>query len=793
MNKRIIITIILAIYFIDVLSQENSITGLVFDDLIKEPIEYANITVSLKTDSSFISGCITNSEGVFNIDNLPDGNYDVEISFIGYQSKTYKNILIEDEKKDLGKIELNISSENLDAVTIVANKPSIIYKVDRKVIDAGSFPGANVAMDLLENVPSVQVSIDGRNLSYRGDGVFKVFINGKSVNNGIERLKEIPAKQIDKIEIITNPSAKYSAEGTAGIINVILKKSRLQGYALSSSLQADTRGTYEWLFSVNKNWKKGGWYVNGQYAKYVWRESNISKYQKIDNSDSYQISILKGKEQAGGDMNNLNIGFNYDLTSKDEIDISFFINPFNCTNEDRQKGSVDEQNFINNIRQSQINYNLENKRDLSYRYYGPSLSYKHKFNKTGSKFISVEFDYFAYLNELDELSIDKKIYADSTIRQGYFNTEQNEQDFEFSIDYENPIGDDYKIDLGLSVETNHIPKSTFENGYFDDNNNITPFPNSNKYQEVNFERDVYAAYLTFKGKYKKFEYQFGVRGEHTRKVSDYSYISTSKNSIPYNDSFTDFFPSFHTTYSLSETHQLAFSYSKRISRPQYYNLMPIKQYSDPYSYTIGNAHLNPTYTNALEINYKKSWDNDFFSTELFARQTNNLMQFYSRVDANNFIYLIPENIGHSKSIGSEIMGAYNVTSWWVSNLSISLYSYQLSVDVDDLQYTNSQLKSDIKFNNTFNLAKSIKIRLNFSYYSPSTSAQIETSDYYITRLAISKSFFKEHWEMMLFTNSVFGNIKYSSIDESEKYYIEIYTETLQYLGFSISYNFNNQE
>ncbi|MBE9468116.1 MAG: TonB-dependent receptor [Bacteroidetes bacterium] len=793
MKNKLLIVIILTVQFTSVFSQESSIRGIVFDKFQKQPLEYANVTVKSQNDSLFISGCITNEKGFFKIESLPSGNYNLEISFIGYQAKRFENISLKGGEKDLGKIELSISAENLNAVTIIANKPSVIYKVDRKVIDAGNFPDANFAMDLLENVPSVQISIDGSKLAYRGDGVFKVFINGKAVTNGTERLREIPAKQIEKVEIITNPSAKYSAEGTAGIINVILKKTRLKGYAINSNLQIDTRGTYELLFSINKNGKKGGWYVNGQYAKYVWWKANVNQNQTVENFNSYQTTLLDSKQQSGGNMNNLTIGFNYDLTPKDEIDFSFFINPFNCTNEDSPITSVNERNFINNILQSEINYELSNVRYLSYRYYGPSFSYKHKFNKIGSKFISVNFDYFAYLNKLSEQSIDSKIYANSTIKQGYYNTEQNEKDIELSIDYENPIGDNYKIETGISLETNHIPKSTFENGYFNNKNNITPFANSVKYQQVHFARDVYSAYFTFKGKYNKFDYQFGLRGEHTRKVSDYTYISSTENTTSYDNAFTDIFPSFHTTYSFSETHQIAFSYSKRISRPQYYKLMPIKQYSDPYSYTIGNADLNPTYTNALELNYKKSWNKDFFSTELFARQTNNLMQYYTRVDTNGLMFLMPENIGSSQSIGSEIMGTYNIASWWISNLSVSLYSYQLSVDVDGLQYTNNQFKFDIKFNNTFNLPKSIKLKLNFSYYSPSISAQIETSDYYITKLAISKSFFKDHWKLLVFTNNILGNIKSNSIDKSKNYYIETNTEILQYLGFSISYSFNNQK
>ena len=793
MKNLILLILFLVISNIKVFSQSSYIRGLVIDSLSQQPIEYANITITTKNDSSFITGGISNRKGIFSIKNLQAINYNIEISFIGYQAKILKNIPLKTDENNLGRILLSASAENLNAVTISENKSSIIYKVDRKVINAESFPEANFAINLLENVPSVQVSIDGSSLTYREDGVFKILINGRPVNNGVERLREIPAKQIDKIEIITNPSAKYSAEGTAGIINVILKKTRLQGYAINSSFYTETRGSYEWLFSVNKNGKKGGWYVNGRLAKYIWQQINESKYQEIFQSDFKQVTNLQSKQSFGGNMNNLNIGFNYDLNSKNEIDFSFFINPLNCTNENNSNTSINEKTFIDDSLKSNINYNLTNNKYLAYKYFGPSFSYKHKFNEDGSKYISVDFDYSAYVNQLTEQSIDRKIYADSIIKQGYYNTEQNEQDIELNIDYENPINDNYKIETGLGIETNHIPKSTFENGYFDDENNITPFQNNLKYQEVNFFRDIYSGYFTFRGKYKKIEYQLGLRSEYTRKNADYMYVLSNNNTIPYNNHFISFFPSFHTTYSFSETHQIAFSYSKRISRPQYYKLMPIRQYSSPYSYEIGNAKLTPSYINALELNYKKSWDKDFLSVELFAHQISDLMQYYTRVDTNGLIYSKPENIGTSESIGSELSGTYNFSSWWVSNLSLSLYSYKLLVNIDNKNITTSQFKSDINFNNTFRLPKSVKIKINFSYYSPSIKAQIQTSSYYITKIAISKSFFKEHWDLLLFTNNVIGNIKYNSISKDDNYYIETNTDILQYFGFSIAYNFNNQK
>lgn len=795
MNKKIIIFLLILFNYLVAFSQNYSIRGVVVDSISNQKIEYANVSITTKSDSLFISGGITNQEGIFYIKNLENKKYDIEISFIGYQSKIIQNLILKKGDNEIGIIRLSPTTENLNTVTVTANKSSIIYKVDRKVINAESFPEATSGIELLENVPSVQVSIDGKELKYREDGIFKVLINGKPVNNGVEKLREIPAKQIDKIEVITNPSAKYYAEGTAGIINVILKKTRLQGYAINVGYTGDTRGTYQWLFSINKNGKKSGWYINGQYANYIWDYEKENELQEIKNINSTNFNNLETIKKSGGKMNFIEAGFNYDITPKDEIDFSFNINPFSQTNEVNAKTKVNTKIFVNDTTQIETNYNIENSRYLAYRYYGPTLTYKHKFNQSGSKFLSFDIDYSAYLNKLTDRIIDSKIYTDTTIKQGAFNTEQNEKDVKLNINYENPIGDDYNIETGISIETNHIPQSTFENGYFKDNNITTQFDYSYINQEIFFIRDIYATYLSFKGKMKKLDYKIGLRSEYTVRTSDYSFVDTNynKTKVPYNKDFLNFFPSFHTTYSFTEDHQIALSYSKRISRPQYYELMPVRQYETPFSYTIGNAKLNPTYINAIELNYKKSWNNNFFSTEIFSRFTDNVMQYYTRVDANGLMYLTNENVGKSQSIGSEIMGTYNFTSWWVSNLSLNLYSYKLFVYMDNKSYNKSQFNSDTKFNNTFKLPKSIKIKINFTYYSPSITAQSTTKSYYLTKIAISKSFFKDHWNLLLYTNNIFGDIKEETFYNGDAYNVNQENKILQFFGFSVSYDFNNQE
>lgn len=218
--QRIII-VILFLYF-NCIAYASSISGILIDSISHEPIAYGNAILTSKNDTSFLVGSITDDKGYFIIEGIPNGIYNLKISFIGYQSIIKNNIYV---KKDtmLGVIKLSVISENLSEIGIIGNKVPVTYKVDRKVIDPGSCINGSVAMDMLKNVPSVQVDIEG-NLTYRGDGNFEVFINGHPVSNGVEKLKQLSIAKIEKIEIITNPSAKYNAEGTAGIIQVILKR-----------------------------------------------------------------------------------------------------------------------------------------------------------------------------------------------------------------------------------------------------------------------------------------------------------------------------------------------------------------------------------------------------------------------------------------------------------------------------------------------------------------------------------------------------------------------------------------
>lgn len=792
--KNKFFTILFSLSYLLVFTQNCKLTGELTDNESGEPIPYANAILTSSKDSTFLQGAITNEQGLFSIENIKAGTYHLKLSFMGYQTVQMNSVLLQRGTRNIGQVSLNRFTENLDAVIVKATKPPISYKVDKKVIDAGSFPGASVAMDLLENIPSLQVNFEGK-LTYRGDGTFKVYINGQPVSNGEEKLLQLPAEKIDKIEVITNPSAKYNAEGTAGIIQVILKKNRLQGYAINSSIRAATYGSYQWLFSIDQKGEKGGWYFQGHLRQDVWNKKKVDENQLIlqENTLYQTTSVLNNKD--GGIRSFIEAGFNYDLTSKDYISFSLHVNPLKSTEEHIKSGEVSDLLYESSMLIDEENYFLTSKSKLSYRYLGTRFEYKHAFNKERTHLLSTFMNYSTYLHALDEVKIDEKKYSTFIDRLGYKGAEYNEIVFVANVSYKNKLSELSSFEVGSEINLDHLPKVTSISGVFDDDNNLIPFPNEPKEQEVDFKQDIYAAFLIFKSSFNKLEYQLGLRTEFTDRKSNYRYLADEdvQMQIPAENQFLDFFPSFHTVYNFSETHQLALNYSRRISRPNYWKLIPLSQYSSPYTYYTGNGNLLPTYSNAFEIAYTKSRGKDFIGIELFARNSHNIIQSYSTTGTEDILFYSPENIGDSWSTGAELMVGIDIYSWWNLNMSSSLYSYKLFVNIYDISRTESQLRSDGRINNTFLLPKDITVKWDLNYRSPSVAAQSKRDDYFYSNLAIKKDFNEKQWQLTLAYSDIFHSKKYYSYWFGKDFSIESYNKIIPFLSFKVSYNLDNQK
>ncbi|MBI9063844.1 MAG: TonB-dependent receptor [Marinilabiliaceae bacterium] len=776
-------------------AQQGKISGRLLDGDSGEPIPYANALITSPADSAVFMGAITDNAGHFMIADIPQGTgYLVKLSFVGYQSVTLNDVLVQRGERDLGEIRLSVLTENMDEVTVRAARSAISYKVDRKVIDAGSFPGANVAMDLLDNVPGLQVDFEGK-LTYRGDGTFKVYINGHPVANGEEKLKEIPAERIDRVEVITNPSAKYDSEGTAGIIQVILKKNRLQGYAISASAKVDTREGYDWLFGVDQKGEKGGWYVKGKLQKYQWTWSTNDMMRQTQEGQNRYVTLIH-EDKKGFSFNNwLDLGFNYDLTEKDYIDLAINVEPLKRTNEEAAEGTIREQLFQNTqIDQDEV-YNLNSDSYLSYRYLGIDFTYEHAFNKKRDHLLSAYISYSGYLHPLKEWQKDTKSTPVVTERTGHKGSEENEVFWSANINYARPLGENSSFEMGVEINTDEIPKLSTTSGWFDKDDNIIPFSTDRLNQEVVFHENIYAGYVTYKGQVNKLEYQLGARVEHTDRQSDYSYTNENGERVeePARKNFTDFFPTIHAVYNFSEANQLSASYSKRINRPDYWTLIPMNQYSSPYSFYQGNGNVLPSYSHALELGYKRSWDKDFIAFETFARRTLNLRQNYTRQLSERITRYTPENVGASWSIGAEVMAGVDVYAWWNMNLSTSFYSYHLHTEIEDIDKKEQQYRFDSRLNQTFLLPASMTLKWDVSYKSPIISAQERREDYFFTNVAVRKGFMKDQWKVTVTAHNLLNTLKYDHTAEGTGFLIETHTTEKPYFSLKVVYRFDNQK
>lgn len=794
--KKLLIIITFVTLSISVLSAEYSysISGRIIDQVSQIPIPYAGITLFMHNDSTMVDGLITDDNGEFQLNKLHKGQYDLRISFMGYQTRLISDLTIESASIAIGTIELFPDNKELNEVVVTGAPSAISYKVDRKVINAASFPGANVALDLLENVPSLQVSADGK-LTYRGDGVFKVYINGHPVDNGDEKLRQIPANRIEKVEVITNPSSSYSSEGTAGIIHVILKKNRLEGYAITSTIKDNTRGGYLYSFSIDRKYEKSGWSISGDIGKAVYEDATKTDFQEITSGNDVYQYLFDIDMNETSKSSNLEIGYNWDISKKDYLNFAGHINPMHNKSSHSYKGTSEDIHYQFNALVSDSLFDYRHDYQSNYGYAGATLDYSHNFNDEGTQVLSFYVDYSTYLEALTSKTIESKLFEDIATQQGKIYKEDNEMLIEAKINYLHPLKKEWTLEIGFDANIDHIPNLSLTNGTFDASGNLNPFGNESKNQEVKFVQDIYAPYFSIQKEWSKFSMKAGTRVERTNRRADYSYISTSDQLVtqPYNDQFSQFFPTVHMVYNFSENQQMMMGYSRRIQRPDYWEFMPLKEYTSYNDYFVGNTDLQPSFTDAYEIAFKKSWDKDFLSIETFFRNSTDVIATIYEADSQGGIVHMPMNAGNSVSSGIEVMGGVDLFKWWNLNASFSSYYYGIDITYASEKNSDYTWQSECRLNNSFTLPAALSFKWNFKYNSPSIEMQSHVDGYYTSDVSISKGFNEKRWLLVLTYVNLFDSDHYETVTRSNNLYISNNYRDRPYLSLRLTYTFNNQQ
>ncbi len=727
------------------------ISGQVIDSKTKSPMSYVTVSLLDAKDSSMVTGAITNDIGEFVISRVKYGNYLVRFSFIGYKNKYIPNVVISKEKQnfDFNKVEFAADEEVLESVEIVVDKPVVSYEIDKKVVNVENMTtvAAASALEVLQNIPSITVDMDG-NVSLRGSAGFTLLIDNVPANmDASDALQMIPASNIKDIEIITNPSAKYNAEGNAGIINIILKKDKLDGISTLINLNGGNYNNYggDFLVSVNKN--KIKFNIGGNYK-------NANRYRDIYQIRETQVgdalSQIEGQGEHRFYRTNYGINTALEYTPNRKSTFSFGLN-----GNQRQYNAAANYFFTESLNDSIVS-TYENRERTLRKFYGLTASGGYTLNIKGNKEHRLSLTGMYNLHDGNEDAQTEYFNEVGDFQGGNRATEIGPSGLlRLNVDYELPLKNKRKFKTGLQTDLGNNSDDQDSYIYSD---SLEAYERLALYStDVSYLQNVYAGYAIFSGELKKLGYQLGIRGEYTDRN-----IAITTGNVTTGVNRMDWFPSAHFSYQLDDKNQFMANASRRIQRPRSWYLEPFITWEDPYTVRTGNAELLPEYIQSFELGYIRSIEKGSFSAELYFRNTNNIIERIQEVYTTNVILKRPVNAGTSKSLGGEISYRKRLLKWWSLDFGTNVFFYQLKGSLGTLNIDQQNFTYNARLGNTFNLPKDWKIQLIANYNSPRVAALGKTSEFYILDLAVKKDF----WENKLSTSIQMSNIINSEIRES---------------------------
>jgi len=715
------------------------ISGKIIDKNSNKPMEYATITVFRMRNMELASGITSGKNGEFLLDSIKGGMYQVRFSFIGYATKIMDSVKIHPQNSsiDLGKILLSSIDNQLEEVDITSDKPFVKYEIDKKVIDVSNLntTASESAVEVLENVPSINVDIDG-NVSLRGNSSFTLLIDNKPTNLDVtDALKLIPANSIQEIEIITNPSARYDAEGVSGIINIILKKNRLSG--ISALINANTGtnlgtvpgteiGQFNQLggdFLVNINHKKTSLTIGGNY-----KEGEKPRYKRATNETIFN-SILSSVEQEGIVSRNFGgYGANFEFEWRPNRKTIFTAGgKLGKRKYDSSSDLIFKESAENTLSNEYHNIEIATRDFLNYAL-NTSLIYNFRGNK--KHYLNIRANY--NVHDGSEISSTEYFNNKNEIQGGNINYETGPSNMgRINLDYVRPLRKKGRLEVGLQAQigisgdqTTAFQYDTISEDYIEQ----TAFNTT-----VDYFRNIYAGYSILAGKHKKLGYQFGFRGEYT----DRTITSTGVSATTKIDRL-DLFPSAHFSYELDKENQFMANASRRIQRPRSWYFEPFITWQNAFSVRTGNARLIPEYILSYEIGWIRKLKKGNFSLEAYHKDVSNKIQRISSVYSANVIITKPENIGKEYATGIEASYNYPLAKWWKLALSGNAYNYKVTGQLSERSFDQQSFSYNGRINNTLTLKGNWRLQVTGKYNSAIVTPLGSQGDNYSMDLSIKK-------------------------------------------------------
>jgi outer membrane receptor protein involved in Fe transport len=695
---------------------KGQVTGNIKDAQTHNAISFATVTLTDQNTKANIKSTQTDVNGIFVLDDLPAGTFLLRISFVGYDPVIKENINLsqEDNALSLVDIEMNVSkSKMLNEVIVTAKKPTIqnqggkkIFSVNQSLVSQGG-----TAADLLQNVPTLQIDVNG-NVSLRGSAGVKVLVDGKPslIAGGdiTQILQSIPASSIETVEVIANPSAKYDAEGQ-GIINIILKRNINAGFNGSVTLSGGTRNNYNGSAGLNYQTNKINFYGNYSLRDGDTYSNGFQYLTFLKPTDATVFSNELFPSTTGNKVQNLKAGIDYSLAPKSILSVSGNLNLRN-TNRDELL-DIDNLDANSLPKKSSKQNNITNSNGKSYEL---GLDYSQHFKKPKEE-LTFNFTYSRGTSR--NTQVYKTLITDYVTQPGPDPLESDiwnkGTNYNIQADYVLPTSKTGQIAAGYRSQIslgNNNQYAYYLNGTTA--NPIYPFTNffgSNK--------QIHAIYLNYKNQVNNFSYEIGLRAEDAHLNA--TYYGYDANNFLYGSPIKvpgkGLYPSVFLIKKFIDDQQLQFSFTNRVTRPTPRELNPSTDFSDPTNYEIGNPHLIPESINSLELGYNKSWQNITFTSSLYYNRLNNVIKHIESAPINGIIITTAQNLKHSTTTGLELIGHFDLINAWDVTANANIFHRQNDAAPQYGIAENSGLSWNANITNNVTLIKNLAVQIRADY------------------------------------------------------------------------------
>ena len=801
MNKSLLFLFALILSTTSLMAQSRSdsfvISGTIIERETQAPLEYATIAFFSITENRIIDGGITDSKGNYSIV-IPKGVYDISFEYFSLMTHIKSNYNI-NQDVNFGTTELEAELQSLEVIDIIAEKTTVEIKLDKKIYNVGkdlTVRGGSVS-DVLDNVPSVSVDIEG-NVALRGNQNVRILINGKPSGlvglNSTDALRQLPADAIEKVEIITSPSARYDAEGTAGILNIILRRSKLLGLNGAVILNAghpDQLGA-----SGNINYRTGNINIFNT-SGYSYRNSpgNSTTKTEFFNTE-YDADGLLIQDDPNTFRNEyrtferIRNGFNSNTR------VEWYINP---------TSSLTSAFLIRKSDNSNETFNRAETFDASNNLVSQSLRYDPEFETDETTQFSINFDKQFHGNSDHRLTLDfqvennsedeNSIIYNNSIAAERVQTIEDQERVLLQTDFTLPIGEHSRFEAGYN---GRFSKNTTEYTLEFANNDVFVL-DTNVSNTLVYKEDVNAFYSQYGSKLKdKFSFLVGLRLESTR-ITIQQLSSNEYN----NNNYVGLFPTINLAYEFSETQSLTLGYNRRISRPRSRFLNPFPSRSSATNLFQGNPNINPSYSNGFDIGYLNKFDNLTLNTSLYFNHATDVFTYVSEdtgeevvIDGQSVpvIRRGPINLAENDRYGFEFTLSYRPSKKWNMNTNFNLYHSIIRGSYKGLSYDFENLAWFVRLNNKYTLPGSVEWQTRLSYDGPQIDAVNKREGRFSTNMAFSKDLFNEKASLSFSINDLFNTERRNLESTTPTFYSDIYFRwRVRSYNLSFTYRFNQKK